>query len=354
MTTRRRSAAAVRAAVGPAVAVFVPTVASAQSPPESVEYYATDAIGSVRFVFDATGMVVGRSDYLPFGGTLNQAGNLPHQRFTGQERDGEAGMDYFNARSFQTRTGRFNRPDPLFGDAITDPQQWNRYSYVRSNPLVLTDPSGMTADPAGAAGCTTGWTREGWVSKCPPGPVQTFYVYVNRPSTYSADAYRGGRSAAGRGRGFGGAGAGGARDGTQVEGESEETVQKEPASEKFPPGRVVNESASAIPIKPENGDGTIILCRPGQVCKADGFYDYECKTNPLKIVNGTTVTFPESGAPEWNSPWYATGGTASPFHPKRLSKVGQAIAGWAPVPDGFFHEHPDWVRPNGLPGCGVR
>jgi RHS repeat-associated protein len=96
-------------------------------------------------VFTPTGQVIGRSDYLPFGDTLNQSGALPKQRFTGQERDGEAGLDYFNARLLQMRTGRMNRPDPLFGDGLANPQQWNRYAYVGNNPLVFVDPSGNQA-----------------------------------------------------------------------------------------------------------------------------------------------------------------------------------------------------------------
>jgi RHS repeat-associated protein len=84
-----------------------------------------------------------RQNYLPFGETLNQSGALPRQRFTGQERDGEAGLDYFNARDLQTRTGRMNAPDPLFGNAMTSPQRWNRYAYVANNPLRMVDPSGM-------------------------------------------------------------------------------------------------------------------------------------------------------------------------------------------------------------------
>jgi RHS repeat-associated protein len=80
------------------------------------------------------GQVIDRSDYLPFGDTLNQSGALPKQRFTGQERDGEAGLDDFNARSLQMRTGRMNRPDPVFGDALTSPQRWNRTRTPRTTP----------------------------------------------------------------------------------------------------------------------------------------------------------------------------------------------------------------------------
>jgi RHS repeat-associated protein len=144
--------------------------AEAQTPPpETIEYYATDALGSVRVVFTPTGQVLGRSDYLPFGETLNQSGALPHQRFTGQERDGEAGLDYFNARSLQARTGRMNRPDPLFGNALTNPQRWNRYAYVLDNPLTFTDPTGLDA----SNGCTTTMVKNALgVVTCPGGSSQ--------------------------------------------------------------------------------------------------------------------------------------------------------------------------------------
>lgn len=62
----------------------VAPAASAQNAPQEIEQHATDAPGTVRLVFTPTGQVLGRSDYLPFGETLNQNGTLPRQRFTGQ------------------------------------------------------------------------------------------------------------------------------------------------------------------------------------------------------------------------------------------------------------------------------
>ena len=121
-----------------------------------------------RVVFTATGQVIGRSDYLPFGDTQEQSGALPRQRFTGQERDGEAGMDYFNARNLQPRTGRMNAPDPLFSAAVFNPQAWNRYSYVGNSPLVYTDPTGAFWD---------------WISNL-------FHVNRNDVSVLGNDVYR--------------------------------------------------------------------------------------------------------------------------------------------------------------------
>jgi RHS repeat-associated protein len=67
----------------------------------------------------------------------------PRMMFTGQQRDGETGLDYFNARYLGTALGRFGSPDePLIAQKVVDPQSWNLYSYVLNNPLVFTDPSG--------------------------------------------------------------------------------------------------------------------------------------------------------------------------------------------------------------------
>jgi RHS repeat-associated protein len=108
---------------------------------EVVEYYGLDALGSVRVVFDGSGVVVARSDYLPFGENLNPSGALPPWQFTGQIRDGEAGQDDFGARRYQPRHGRFTAVDPVYA-GLFDPQQWNRYGYARSSPLRFVDPDG--------------------------------------------------------------------------------------------------------------------------------------------------------------------------------------------------------------------
>jgi RHS repeat-associated protein len=66
-------------------------------------------------------------------------------KFTGKERDSESGLDYFGARYNASRLGRFMTPDPLYIEMhrLIDPQQLNLYSYVRNNPLNLTDPTGL-------------------------------------------------------------------------------------------------------------------------------------------------------------------------------------------------------------------
>jgi hypothetical protein len=92
--------------VGAVMLWLLPGTAAAQT--EAVEYYATDAIGSIRVVFDASGNVIGRMDYVPFGEELYQGPFLPSQRFAQLTRDGEAGQDHAEARMYQLRTGRFS------------------------------------------------------------------------------------------------------------------------------------------------------------------------------------------------------------------------------------------------------
>lgn len=120
------------------------TVLSAQAPTEIVEYYGTDAIGSVRVVFDAAGNITGRMDYTPFGTEISSGAGLPSRRFAELFRDGENGLDCAQARSYQVRTGRFTGEDPIFA-GLYEPQQWNRYAYAINNPLSFTDYTGLQA-----------------------------------------------------------------------------------------------------------------------------------------------------------------------------------------------------------------
>jgi RHS repeat-associated protein len=118
-----------------------------------------DHLGSTRFVTDQNGSVIGRHDYLPFGeeipaGTAGRSGpwgagsDNVAQKFTGQIRDSETGIDYFNARYFGAALGRFTSPDPANAGAdLTNPQSWNGYGYVLGNPLGNVDPTGMSIVP---------------------------------------------------------------------------------------------------------------------------------------------------------------------------------------------------------------
>src|SRR6185437_11317227 len=119
-------------------------------------YYSGDQLGSARMMTSENGYPVWSGDFLPFGQEWNAQATVNHYKFTGQERDAETGLDYFNARHYTSQFGRFLQPDPAGMAAVdpSNPQSWNQYAYVGGNPLNFTDPSGM---------CANGRT-------CPPPP----------------------------------------------------------------------------------------------------------------------------------------------------------------------------------------
>jgi RHS repeat-associated protein len=131
--------------VSAVILFLVPAVSEGQ---ETITYYTTDAIGSIRMVTDSGGAVVARYDYRPFGDPCGSAcgpqGTLEKRQFAGKEKDLETSLDYFGARYYASQTGRFTTVDPVvpIEDALLDPQRWNRYTYVMNRPLALTDPDG--------------------------------------------------------------------------------------------------------------------------------------------------------------------------------------------------------------------
>jgi RHS repeat-associated protein len=217
----RRAAATpvARLALVIALLALVPSWAAAQS--ESVEYYGLDALGSVRVVFDASGAILGRMDYGPFGQELSNGTGLPSRGYAGLFRDGEAGLDHAEARSYQSRTGRFSTVDPVYA-GLFHPQEWNRYAYALNSPLTFVDPDGLQAAntcPPGVHYC------EVVEVKAPPPPpiivVQTFtpmgahFPFALPPRGSPGRVPPTG--AGGSGGGDGGAGGGGGDSGTDQE-----------------------------------------------------------------------------------------------------------------------------------------
>ena len=89
---------------------------------------------------------------LPFGDWLDISLGLTSEttplNFTGQYHDFESDLDYFGARYYASTTGRFTSadwsasPEPVPYADFGNPQSLNLYSYVKNNPLNLTDPDG--------------------------------------------------------------------------------------------------------------------------------------------------------------------------------------------------------------------
>lgn len=84
-----------------------------------------------------------RYDYDPYGKLASGATEQfdTDYLFTGKPFDDETGLYYYGARYYNPAIARFITPDPTIQKPF-DPQDLNRYTYCRNNPLNLVDPTG--------------------------------------------------------------------------------------------------------------------------------------------------------------------------------------------------------------------
>jgi RHS repeat-associated protein len=92
--------------------------------------------------------------------------------FTDHEHVDNLGVIHMNGRVYDPVLGRFLSPDPVV-QAPYDAQSWNRYSYVRNNPLRYTDPSGFVC-----------------FNSAPPGAFAPDYCFRNLMETVVVQASR--------------------------------------------------------------------------------------------------------------------------------------------------------------------
>jgi RHS repeat-associated protein len=120
-----------------------------------------DHLGSTNVVTNASGTVVQTLDYYPYGVTrisANTGGADSARKYIGQFADA-SNLDYLNARYYDSARGQFLSEDPVvltLGNPsqlqqlsqqsqrafLSDPQQFNSYSYGRDNPIINKDPQG--------------------------------------------------------------------------------------------------------------------------------------------------------------------------------------------------------------------
>jgi RHS repeat-associated protein len=107
---------------------------------ETVVYYHTDALGSPAAVTDANRNVIERTQYAPYGDTINRPLH-DGPGYTGHETDAATGLVYAQQRYYDPVLGRFLSVDPAIADANAG-GNFNRYKYADNNPYKFTDPDG--------------------------------------------------------------------------------------------------------------------------------------------------------------------------------------------------------------------
>ncbi|MEU8278401.1 DNRLRE domain-containing protein [Microbispora bryophytorum] len=123
---------------------------------DGVTWLTSGLHGSTQLAVDDTTGKVSRERYLPFG-QRRGPDDLPFtdHGFLGKTEDDSTGLDYLSARYYDPTIAKFITTDPLLD--LRTPQWANPYAYAGNNPIGLSDPTGLSPAPRGAAfdSCTT-------------------------------------------------------------------------------------------------------------------------------------------------------------------------------------------------------
>ena len=104
----------------------------------TVNYFLADHLGSTNGLADNSGSVTSTISYDSFGIPSNSSFTSRHQ-FTGREFDTFTGLQFFRARWYDPKIGRFISEDPIGfngGDL-------NLFAYVWNSPHNYRDPTGL-------------------------------------------------------------------------------------------------------------------------------------------------------------------------------------------------------------------
>jgi RHS repeat-associated protein len=110
---------------------------------QTVTYFHNDLSGSPVMATDATGLLLWKENYRPYGSKYNNsaASNANAMGFAGRPYDASSGLSYMEARYYDPLLGRFLGVDP----APLNPSSvhgLNRYTYANNNPVRYVDPDG--------------------------------------------------------------------------------------------------------------------------------------------------------------------------------------------------------------------
>ena len=105
-----------------------------------VYFYHTDHLGTPIMMTDIKGNKVWEGEFLPFGEVYSITGTITSNlRFPRQYYDEETGLHYNYFRDYKPMIGRYVEADPV---GIKKGKN-HLYSYVRSRPTTLSDPTGL-------------------------------------------------------------------------------------------------------------------------------------------------------------------------------------------------------------------
>jgi RHS repeat-associated protein len=114
----------------------------------------SDHQGTGTATVNGSTLAVTRRRTLPFGADRGTAPTVwaGDKGFVGGTKD-NTGLTHLGAREYDPALGRFISVDPVMD--LSQPDQWNGYSYGNDNPVTLSDPSGTKPCASEAGDCST-------------------------------------------------------------------------------------------------------------------------------------------------------------------------------------------------------
>lgn len=149
----------------------------------TLHWIASDHHGTAELTIDATTLTIATRRTLPYGEQRATTGTWAptmDKGFLGGTQD-PTGLTHLNAREYDPTLGRFISVDPIMD--LTDPQQWNAYTYANNNPVTYSDPSGLYFEEG-----INGDGRRAYKSKSASGKTNT--RFTGKPITRSASDIR--------------------------------------------------------------------------------------------------------------------------------------------------------------------
>jgi RHS repeat-associated protein len=127
------------------------TIASRSTGQQNLTWLFNDHQGTQTASVNAYTQQVGIRRQNPYGEARGTNPAWPNNKgFVGGDID-PTGLTHLGAREYDPVLGRFISVDPL--QDLSDPQQWNSYTYANNSPVTLSDPGGTDPCPGGGGGC---------------------------------------------------------------------------------------------------------------------------------------------------------------------------------------------------------
>ncbi len=94
--------------------------------------------------------------YYPYGEEQGGASANDRAKYATYTRDASTGLDYAWNRMYKVEWGRFTTADPLRSSGrASEPQSWNRFSYVHGDPVNSVDSTGLQVSSEWCSAITT-------------------------------------------------------------------------------------------------------------------------------------------------------------------------------------------------------